>query len=91
VILSSDPHSWLPPYFAALKADPAFHTLAMPLRFRVLCDVIATEHPERANGMRRWSPAANEGTLKWLETATKEKSAITKLNTIARALLRMIP
>jgi hypothetical protein len=79
----------LRPYFAALKADPAFHTLAMPLRFRALCDVIAIEHPERANWMRRWSPAAKEGTLKWLETATK--SAITKLDTIARALLRMLP
>ena len=67
------------PYFATLKADPAYHTLAMPLRFAALCDVVAHEHPEPAKWMRDWSPAAREDTLKWLESATKEKPAVTEL------------
>jgi hypothetical protein len=79
MLLSSDPHAWLRPCFAALKADPAYHTLAMPLRFLALCDLVAVEHPERAAWMRQWSPAAQEGTLRWLESATKEKPAVTEL------------
>ena len=76
MLLSSDPHAWLRPY---LKADPAYHTLAMPLRFAALCDVVGADHPERAAWMKQWSPAAQEGTLKWLESATKEKPAVTEL------------
>ena len=79
MILSSDPHAWLRPFFATLKADPAYHTLAIPLRFVALCDVVGAEHEERANWMRQWSPAAQEGTLKWLESATKEKPSVTEL------------
>jgi len=29
--------------------------------------------------MKEWSPAAQEGALKWLESATKEKPAVTEL------------
>jgi hypothetical protein len=79
VLLTSDPHQWLQPFYATLKADPTFHTLAMPLRFAALCDVVEVEHPERASWMRQWSPAAQEGTLKWLDSATKEKPTITEL------------
>ena len=78
VLLTSDPHAWLRPYLATLKADPAYQTLAMPLRFAALCDVVGMEHPERANWMRQWSPAAKDGALKWLDSATKEKPALTE-------------
>ena len=40
---------------------------------------MAIEHPERATWKRQWSPAAQSGTLKWLETVTKEKPAVTEL------------
>jgi hypothetical protein len=62
-----------------LKADAAFHTLAMPLRFRAVCDLVEAEHPERANWMREWSRAAQEGTLKWLDSASQEKPTVTEL------------
>ena len=62
MLLSSDPHAWLRPYFATLKADPAYQTLAVPLRFRALCDVVAVEHAERAAWMRQ-SPAGQEARL----------------------------
>jgi hypothetical protein len=79
MILSSDPHAWLRPYFATLKADPAFNMLAMPLRFAALCELVAVEHPERAQWMKEWSPAAQSGTLKWLDSVTKEKPVVTEL------------
>jgi hypothetical protein len=78
--LTSDPHAWLRPYVATLKADPAFATLAMPLRFAALCDVVGVDHPDRARWMKEWSPAAPTGTLHWLESVTKEeRAAVTEL------------
>jgi hypothetical protein len=68
MLLSSTPHAWLRPFYVPLKADPAFHTLAIPLRFVALCELVAVEHPERANWMKQWSPAAQQGTLKWLDS-----------------------
>jgi hypothetical protein len=50
--LTSDPHAWLRPYFAALKADPAFTKLAPALRFEALCQVVEVDHPDRARQMR---------------------------------------
>jgi hypothetical protein len=79
MILTSDPHAWLRPYYVTLKADPAFNMLALPLRFVALCELVAVEHPERAAWMKNWSPAAQQGTLNWLESATKEKPAVTEL------------
>ena len=77
MILSSDPHGWLRPFEVTLKADPAFNMLALPLRFAALCELVAVEHHERTAWMRDWSPAAQQGTLKWLESATKEKRPVT--------------
>src|SRR4029450_773724 len=80
MILSSDPHAWLRPYYVTLKADPAFNMLAIPLRFAALCDVVGVDHPDRARWMKEWSPAAQTGTLHWLESVTKEeKAAVTEL------------
>ena len=72
-MLTSDPHASLRPYFAALKADPAFTKLAPALRFEALCQIVEVDHPDRARQMREWSPTAQTGTLKWLETVTEEK------------------
>ena len=75
MILSSDPHAWLRPYIAILRADPAYRTLAIPLRFVALCDLVERDQPKRARQMREeWSPAMQEGTLKWLETVTDESA-----------------
>jgi hypothetical protein len=78
-VLSSDPHAWLRPFVAVLKADPAFTMLAPALRFEALCQVVEVDHPDRARQMREWSPAAQTGTLKWLETVTKEKPPVTEV------------
>ena len=73
MLLTSDPHAWLRPYFATLKADPAFNMLAIPLRFAALRELVELEHPDRARSMREWSPEAQSSTLKWLDSSTKEK------------------
>jgi hypothetical protein len=99
VALTSDPHAWLRPYLAALKADPAFTTLATALRFEALRQMVEVDHPDRARQMREWSPAAQTGTLKWLETVTKEKPpvrevemwVVTKDTRTLRCVARYLP
>lgn len=78
MLLSSDPHAWLRPYFATLKADPAYQTLAVPLRFRALCDVVAVEHAERAAWMRQWSPAGQEARLTQLSSIYRICGSLTR-------------
>jgi hypothetical protein len=85
-MISSDPHAWLRPLFVALKADPACKTLAVPLRFEALCELVAVEQPQRAASMREWSPDAKAGILGWLESVTKQKPTFneTELWTVAK-------
>jgi len=78
VLLTSEPHAWLRPYFSTLKTDPAYRTVAGRSASGALCDLVAAEYPERADWMRQWSPAAQEGTL-WLESVTNEKPPVTEL------------
>ena len=73
--LTSDPHAWLRPYFAALLEDPTFLRLAPVMQFAALCDLIAEEHPTKAAQMREWSPAAQEGTLRWMRSAIRQSGA----------------
>jgi hypothetical protein len=79
VLLTSDPHAWLRPYVATLKSDPVFSKLAPSMRFEALCQVVEVDQPDRARQMREWSPAAQTGTLKWLETVTKEKPMVNEV------------
>jgi hypothetical protein len=65
--------------YIALKNDGAFWMLAEPLRFEALCCAVEPEHPSRAASMREWSSAAQQGILGWLETVTKEKQAVRKV------------
>jgi hypothetical protein len=76
MVLTSDPHAWLRPYYVALKNDGAFWMLAGPQRFAALCCAVEPEYPTRAASMRKWSPAAKAGILKWLESVTREKPAV---------------
>ena len=76
MLLSSDPHAWLRPFYMTLKADPAFNTLAIPLRFMALCELVAMEQHDRAPQMRDWSPAAQVGILNWLDSVTKRKRVV---------------
>ena len=70
--VSSDPHAWLRPHFAALSKQEAFALLAPALRFYALCDVVAFDHPTKAAQMKEWSPAAQEATTRWLANITSE-------------------
>ena len=81
MLLTSDPHAWLRPYFAALAQDHTFARLAPSMRFAALCDAVARDHPAKAAQMREWSPAAQEGTLRWM------RSAITQSGAALRVLL----
>jgi hypothetical protein len=75
VPLSSDPHAWLRPYFAALRKDPAFLYLSPSHQFAAIVAAIASEHPSHAAAMREWSPAGQEGFLKWMRDVTDEQPA----------------
>jgi hypothetical protein len=37
---------------------------------------VEVDHTDRARQMREWSPAAQTGRLKWLETVTREKPPV---------------
>lgn len=73
--LSSDPHAWLRPYFAALHKDPAFLYLSPSHQFAAIVAAIADEHPSHAASMQEWSPAAQDGFLKWMRDITDEQPA----------------
>jgi hypothetical protein len=64
MLLTSDAHAWLRPYFATLKADHVCTMLAPALRFEALCQVVEVDHSDRPRQMREWSPAAQTGTMK---------------------------
>ncbi len=73
MLLSSDPHAWLRPYFAELAQDHTFARLAPSIQFSARCDAVAPEHPAKAAQMREWSPAAQTGTLRWLANVIKQR------------------
>lgn len=72
-MLSSDPHAWLRPYFAALRKDPSFSYRSPSHQFAAVVAAIANDHPSRAAAMREWTPAAQDGFLKWLRDVTDEE------------------
>jgi hypothetical protein len=45
------------------------------MQFAALCDAVAEEHAAKAAQMREWSPAAQEGTLRWMRTAITQSGA----------------
>jgi hypothetical protein len=79
MLLSSDPHAWLRPYFAALSQQEAFTLLAPALRFSALCDAVASDHPTKAAQMREWSPAAQEATFRWLASITSQVGSVNEV------------
>jgi len=57
--LTSDPHAWLRPYFAALAQDRTFALRAPSTQFSALCDAVRDDHPMKAALMHEWSPTAH--------------------------------
>jgi hypothetical protein len=72
VPLSSDPHAWLRPYFAALQSRQAFRHCAPSHQFEQLVDAVAREHPSKAASMREWSVAAQHGLLTHLASMEEQ-------------------
>ena len=99
MLISSDPHAWLRPYLAALLEDRTFLRLAPVMQFAALCDAVAVEHPTKAAQMREWSPAAHEGTLRWVRSAITQSRAprevelwtVRKRDRELRCLVRYVP
>jgi hypothetical protein len=77
VTLSSDPHAWLRPYYAALAATPAFPQLALPLQFQALCEGTERDHPGSRHGCGSVARAAQEGVLRRLQSAAAQSSVAT--------------
>jgi hypothetical protein len=74
--LNSDPHAWIRPIFAALKAEPAYFYLSPSHQFARLCEAIGQDHPAKAAVMCEWTPAAQDAFLKWLRDITDEVPAV---------------
>jgi hypothetical protein len=79
MLLTSDPHAWLRPYYATVKQSPSFAHLAPSLQFSALCDAVAKDHPSRAAWMRDWSPTAQDAALTWLASAVTQTPPVTEL------------
>ena len=69
--VTSDPHAWLRPIYARLKADPSFNQLSPTHQFQLLRQAVAEHHPEQAAQMAEWSTAAQESLLDRLATMTE--------------------
>jgi hypothetical protein len=63
VLVTSDPHAWLRPFFARLQAHPAFRQFAPSHQFNQLVQAVERDHPSRAASMREWSVAAQHALL----------------------------
>ncbi len=77
--VSSDPHAWLYPLFVSLRRDPGFGYLSPSHQFARLVEVVAVEHPSKAEAMREWSGGAQIGMLKWLTDVTDEKPPVSQI------------
>jgi hypothetical protein len=94
VSLTSDPHAWPRPYFAALAQDHTFAFRAPSTQFAALCEAVRDDQPAKAALMREWSPAAQESALRWLATCVTAGSAerdVELWNHTKRQQLRLRP
>jgi len=64
--VSSDPHAWLRPIYARLRADSSFSLLAPAHQFEVLRQAAAEEAPSKAESMREWNTTTQFALLGWL-------------------------
>ena len=62
-MLSSDPHAWLRPYYAALRSHPAFLQFAPATQFEALVKAVEREHASNAAQMREWTASAQHALL----------------------------
>jgi hypothetical protein len=71
--VSSDPHAWLYPIYARLRADSKFGLLSPAHQFDALASAVENESPMKGASMREWSSDAQVAMLKWLSDVTSER------------------
>jgi hypothetical protein len=64
-VVTSDPHAWLRPIYACLRADATFACLAPAHQFASLCQAAAEELPAKAALMREWNCTTQIALLNW--------------------------
>jgi hypothetical protein len=72
-MLSSDPHAWLYPLYARLRADTKFGLLSPAHQFEALESTVDKESPTKGAAMHEWSPDAQVAMLKWLGDVLHEQ------------------
>lgn len=72
--VSSDPHAWLYPIYAGLRADTRFGLRSLAHQFEALASVVEKESPTKGASMREWSPDAQLAMLKWLTDMIYEQA-----------------
>ena len=72
-MLSSDPHAWLRPYYAALRSHPAFLQFAPATQFEALVKAVEREHASKAAQMRQWTVPAQHALLTHLASMLDQK------------------
>jgi hypothetical protein len=71
--ITSDPHAWLYPIYAKLRANHRFGLLAPAHQFDALATAVEQESPIKGTAMREWSAAAQMAMLKWLSDVVQEQ------------------
>jgi hypothetical protein len=75
VSVSSDPQSWLRPFYLRLRQDPSFQLLSPSHQFEHLRRAVEPEQPGKAATMREWSPAAQKALLDHLASMVGQKAS----------------
>ena len=70
--VSSDPHAWIYPIYARLRADTRFGLLSPAHQFEALATAVEKESATKAASMREWNLAAQIGLLGWLNDVLRE-------------------
>jgi hypothetical protein len=70
--VTSDPHAWLYPIYARLRADTKFGLLSSVHQFEALAAAVEKESLTKGSAMREWNAAAQIAMLKWLSDVTQE-------------------
>ncbi len=70
-MVSSNPHAWLRPFWAALKLQPFFDRLAPELQTEQLATALQTDHPAKAQEIREWNAATRRAMLAVLDEGVR--------------------
>lgn len=72
-MIHEDPHAWLRPFYATVRArNAAFSHLSPHHQFELLAKAVEPEQPARAQEMQEWSDGAQLGLLLHLAIAAEQ-------------------